>query len=350
MLQLDYSRSVDSPEVSLLLQGHSPCRIERHPSAHGGTGGAGGAGRPPPPPAMAVLAAHPTEALAASAGSDRTLRLWALRQRQMVAMRALPAPAAALAFSAGGELAAALHGGGVLLLEARRLSELPVELMAGLPAGAWRTSRALGFSPDGAVLAVGTDAGSIELFVAGGGWERLGSCQAHRAPVASLDWAEGGAQLQSNSTDHELLFWDARSCTQLAAAATQSVRWATANCHVAWAVKGALGRHARAEQLLTTCRAHGGGTLACADASGTLRLLAFPALSPTAAERRHAPCPRAPKPAAPRTQPAAPRTQAFRPGAPKPAAAHGPSSQPQAVQPRAHPHDAAGTRRSTRAA
>ena len=332
MLQLDYSRSVDSPEVSLLLQGHSPCRIERHPSAHAGTGGAGGAGRPPPPPAMAVLAAHPTEALAASAGSDRTLRLWALRQRQMVAMRALPAPAAALAFSAGGELAAALHGGehggGVLLLEARRLSELPVDLMAGLPAGAWRTSRALGFSPDGAVLAVGTDAGSIELFVAGGGWERLGSCQAHRAPVASLDWAEGGAQLQSNSTDHELLFWDARSCTQLAAAATQSVRWATANCHVAWAVKGALGRHARAEQLLATCRAHGGGTLACADASGTLRLLAFPALSPTAAERRHAPCPRAPKPAAP----------------------HGPSSQPQAVQPRAHPNHTAGTLRSTRAA
>ena len=166
MLQLDYSRSVDSPEVSLLLQGHSPCRIERHPSAHGGTGGAGGAGRPPPPPAMAVLAAHPTEALAASAGSDRTLRLWGLRQKQMVAMRALPAPAAALAFSAGGELAAALHGGGVLLLEARRLTELPVDLMAGLPAGAWRTSRALGFSPDGAVLAVGTDAGSIELFVA----------------------------------------------------------------------------------------------------------------------------------------------------------------------------------------
>ena len=190
MLQLDYSRSVDSPEVSLLLQGHSPCRVERHPSAHGGTGGAGGAGRPPPPPAMAVLAAHPTEALAASAGSDRTLRLWGLRQKQMVAMRALPAPAAALAFSAGGELAAALHGGGVLLLEARRLSELPVDLMAGLPAGAWRTSRALGFSPDGAVLAVGTDAGSIELFVTGGGWERLGSCQAHRAPVASLDWAD----------------------------------------------------------------------------------------------------------------------------------------------------------------
>ena len=307
MLQLDYSRSVDSPEVSLLLQGHSPCRIETPPRADRAAGGAGGAGAgllpPPPPPAAAVIAAHPTEALVASAGSDLTLRLWGLRQKQMVAMRRLPAAAAALAFSAGGELlAAALHGGGVLLLEAHRLAVLPVDLMAGLPAGAWRTSRALGFSPDGAVLAVGTDAGSIELFVAGGGWERLGSCQAHVAPVASLDWSEGGAELQSNSTEHELLFWNARSCTQLPAAATQAVRWSTAHCRVAWGVKGAIGRHAHPDHLLATCRAHGGGTLACADAFGTLCLLAFPAVSPTAAQRRYAPYPRTEEPAAPRTQ------------------------------------------------
>lgn len=320
VLQLDYSRSVDSPEVSLLLQGHSPCRLETPPHTDSGhqvdcpsppTAAirsivqAAGAGLLPPPPAAAVLAAHPTEALVASAGSDLTLRLWGLRQKQMVAMRRLPAAVAALAFSAGGELlAAALHGGGVLLLEALRLVELPVDLMGGLPIGAWRTSRTLGFSPDGAVLAVGTDAGSIELFVAGGGWERLGSCQAHRAPVASLDWSEGGAELQSNSTEHEVLFWDARSCTQLPAAATQAVRWATADCRVAWGVKGAIGRHAHRDHLLATCRAHGGGTLACADAFGTLRLLAFPAVSPTAAERRYAPTPGA-QPAAPRTQPAA---------------------------------------------
>ena len=207
----------------------------------------------------------------------------------MLAMRQLPAAAAALAFSAGGELlACALHGGDVLLLEVASLHDLPVRLMGGLPPGAWQTSRALSFSPDGAVLAVGTDAGSVELFVSGGGWERLGSCQAHRAPVVSLDWSEGGTELQSNSLEHELLFWDARTCTQIPAAATQAVRWASASCRVAWGVKGAIGRHAHPDHLLATCRARGGGTLACADAFGTLRLLSYPAVSPSAAERRYA--------------------------------------------------------------
>ena len=279
LLQLDYTQSTDFPDVVLLLQGHCPLR---QPPG-------GGADALVDTPPVAVLASHPLEPMLASAGADLSLRLWDLAQRQMVAMRQLPAAAAALAFSSGGEvLAASLHGGGVLLLDVGSLHELPVQLMAGLPPGAWQTSRALAFSPDGAVLAVGTDAGSIELFVAGGGWERLGSCQAHGAPVVSLDWSENGGELQSNSLDHELLFWDARTCTKLPAASTHALRWASANCRVSWAAKGAIGRHAHPDDLLATSRCHGGGTLACADVFGTLRLLRYPSLSPAAAERRYA--------------------------------------------------------------
>ena len=71
---------------------------------------------------------------------------------------------------------------------------------------------ALAFAPDGAVLAVGTDRGALELRAAGGGWEVLGTCGMHPAPVLALDWSDDGAALQSECAQGHHLCWDARTC------------------------------------------------------------------------------------------------------------------------------------------
>ena len=144
-------------------------------------------------------------------------------------MRQLPA-AAALTFSPTGDLAVGLHQGGTLVLDAASLHERVL-----LPAYTGRgqaPSRALAFSPDGTMLAVGTDAGTIEIYAVGGGWDRLGSCQGgHTAPVVAIDWSEDGTELQTNSLHHEVVFWKASSATQISASATRGAR-ASANCMV----------------------------------------------------------------------------------------------------------------------
>lgn len=56
---------------------------------------------------------------------------------------------------------------------------------------------ALGWSPDGRTLAVGTAEGTIDLYDAAS-WRRLARCRGHSAVVAQLDWARDSAVLQSN--------------------------------------------------------------------------------------------------------------------------------------------------------
>lgn len=267
VLQLDYSASEDAPETTLLLQGHA---IQA--PAHSAGGWAGSSAAP------AAVAAHPSEPLFASAAADASVRLWSTRDRAMLAMRALPAPPTALAFSPLADiLAVAVAGGAVLALAADSLAERGV---AQLDAQAEGTPRCLAFSPDGATLAVGTDAGPIVLYhQARGSLERVGVLRGHTAPVVSIDWSESGGELQSNSATHELLFWQARSCGQLAAASTRSLRWASASCRAAWPLLGAVARAAHPDCLTASCRTRGGEAVAVGHSDGGISLHPYPCAS-----------------------------------------------------------------------
>eukprot|EP00966_Prymnesium_polylepis_P243135 5622841-Prymnesium_polylepis.1 len=72
----------------MLLQGHGPCKGPGWPAGVRG------------------LATHPTAPTAASAAADATLRLWDLSRHVMIAMRPLPVPSSALAFSPDGAVLA----------------------------------------------------------------------------------------------------------------------------------------------------------------------------------------------------------------------------------------------------
>eukprot|EP00964_Phaeocystis_antarctica_P139731 scaffold104547_cov60-Phaeocystis_antarctica.AAC.1 len=75
-----------SGELQLLLQGHAACRGAASPGS------------------LDALATHPSRALAVTAASDMTLRLWGLAEHRMICMRPLPAAATAAAFAPDGEL------------------------------------------------------------------------------------------------------------------------------------------------------------------------------------------------------------------------------------------------------
>ena len=181
-----------SGHLSLLLQGHSARRGAHWP------------GR------LAALATHPSKAVAATAGSEGSLRLWSLSQHCLLASRPLPAAAAAAAFSPdGAHLAVGLADGGWLLLDAASLrpTDCAAAAAAAAPPLAERSARGavggLAFSPDGGMLAIGTANGSITVCAHvsggwGGGWHRVATCIGHAGRVSEIDWSEEPVELHVN--------------------------------------------------------------------------------------------------------------------------------------------------------
>ena len=297
LLHLDYTSSSELPDVTLLLSGH--CQLSAPPAAmrpasptHGAAGDT-----PAAAPAstaaghrssLGALAAHPTPPLLASASTDLTIRLWDVQQRQMEAMRMLPSAATALAFAPTTEtLACALGSEGLLLLDASSLHDLLSIPLSNGSIGA-TDATALAFSPDGALLAVGTGAGVIELRTAGGAWEVVGACGAHSSPVTSIDWSDDGAALQSNDAYGQLLFWDAHTCAQLDPSASAQYGWASASCPKQWALGGLPRALGHPSLLGPTVRAHGGGAVVCAGADGALTLMGYPSTGEAPASLRYA--------------------------------------------------------------
>eukprot|EP00967_Tisochrysis_lutea_P083455 scaffold116001_cov22-Tisochrysis_lutea.AAC.1 len=206
----------------------------------------------------------------------------------MLAMRALPAPPTALAYSPLADLLiAGTVAGAVMALQADSLAEL---FVVGLDPAAEGAPRCLAFSPDGATLAVGTEGGPIALFHVGRSGaavtlDRVGVLRGHTAPVVAVDWSEGGGELQSNSATHELLFWEARTCSQLAAASTRPLRWASASCRASWPLLGAVARAAHPDCLVASCRTRAGDAVAVGHLSGGLSLHPYPCASHLAPAR-----------------------------------------------------------------
>jgi hypothetical protein len=175
-------------DLSLLLQGHAA----RRGAAWPGT--------------LAALATHPAKPIAATAGAEGALRLWALDQHTLLGARPLPAPAAAAAFSPDGAvLAVGLADGGWLLLDAESLKPTDGAAAAAAPMAERAARGAVGcltFSPDGAMLAIGGSDGAVTIVAhaAGGwrvGWHRVTSAVGHTSGVCQIDWSEEPVVLTS---------------------------------------------------------------------------------------------------------------------------------------------------------
>ena len=162
---------------------------------------------------MSGVAAFPGRAadLFCTTGEDGTLRVWNARHRNahmlangQRAVRAMGMPGCCCAVSPDARAIAVGHQGGQFTVWDAE------SLLCGVEnALRKRAVSALAFSPDGALLAVATRAGSVDLYSTRERYRRLGgSTEIHSTAVTAMDFAADGALLRSCDGAGRIAYWE----------------------------------------------------------------------------------------------------------------------------------------------
>mmetsp|Transcript_43623 Transcript_43623/g.70852 ORF Transcript_43623/g.70852 Transcript_43623/m.70852 type:complete len:523 (+) Transcript_43623:877-2445(+) len=219
--------------VTLLNQGHSASNTQ--------------AGRPADYQGEVWgLGVHPSQPVFATAGDDKTLRLYDLKTHKLLCIRGLPAAGRSLAFSPdASSIAVGLIDGRMLIVDSPSLTTFIEPMLltvtadfspkstGGLLSGAGEEISAIQYSPLGDVIAAGCHDNSIYLVSCIG--KKLGSLKGHSSFITHLDFSADGRYLQTNCGTYEILFWDVSSREQITRSnEVRDIRWSSYTCPVSW--------------------------------------------------------------------------------------------------------------------
>ncbi|CAH1250961.1 EML1 [Branchiostoma lanceolatum] len=113
----------------------------------------------------------------------------------------------------------------------------------------------LRFSPDGAILAVGSHDNHIYLYTVenhGKSYKKSTRLSGHSSFVTHLDFSTDGRYMQSTSGDYELLYWDVAARSQLQfKSAMRDVTWNTQTCVFGFHVFGMWQQGADGHDILS---------------------------------------------------------------------------------------------------
>ncbi len=146
------------------------------------------------------IAFSPDDIHLASASQDRQIALWKLasgRMEKRFRYRIVPR---AVAFSSTGELAASLFDGTIRLWDTARWRE------TGVLQGHFRMVDTLAFSPDGQILASGSDDWTVALWDVSAR-QKITTLSEHSRPIKAVAFAGNGATLVAGSEDETISLW-----------------------------------------------------------------------------------------------------------------------------------------------
>ncbi|GLE04677.1 hypothetical protein PINS_up013656 [Pythium insidiosum] len=253
------------------------------------------------------LATHPTRRECATAGDDRSVRVWDLSAHRQLRMAAFDAPSRCCAYSPDGSLVAIGEGADEDTAAQLPHARLRARLVNPNKQGAFavlseptlavkyeakdskKFIRNVAFSGDGLTLAVGSNDAFIYAYNTDD-WASKGKCKARdtSAVLSAFDFSTTGEHIMANARNKgEMVFFESASGVEITRIATlKDVEWLTTTCPFGWSVQGAWASTQSAFVELTAMarsQQQSSGTtrlLAVGDVVGAVRLLRFPCVSP----------------------------------------------------------------------
>ncbi len=149
------------------------------------------------------LGVHPTRQLFVTASDDKSVKVWDMKSKKMVASKTLKLQARSSAFSHDGNLIAVgyINGSfGVLKADSPSLDEVYTDKPRK------EAIQDIKFSPNGKYLAVASHDNFVDIYDTEK-WARVGKCSGSSSYITHVDWAEDSELLMTNSGAYEQLFF-----------------------------------------------------------------------------------------------------------------------------------------------
>ena len=125
-------------------------------------------------------------------------------------------------------------------------------------------------------MAVGADDAKIYLLDT----KTFGSraiCVGHHSTVTHIDFSRDAVNLQSVSSDYELLFWDVATGKQRKSPSeVRDVAWNSFSCILGWPVQGVWPPNADGTDVNAVCRSPDEKTIATGDDFGKVKIFRYP--------------------------------------------------------------------------
>eukprot|EP00276_Gloeochaete_wittrockiana_P019624 CAMPEP_0184336236 /NCGR_PEP_ID=MMETSP1089-20130417/4606_1 /TAXON_ID=38269 ORGANISM="Gloeochaete wittrockiana, Strain SAG46.84" /NCGR_SAMPLE_ID=MMETSP1089 /ASSEMBLY_ACC=CAM_ASM_000445 /LENGTH=666 /DNA_ID=CAMNT_0026661207 /DNA_START=116 /DNA_END=2113 /DNA_ORIENTATION=- len=221
------------------------------------------------------LATHPSKHHFVTASDDKSVRIWDIDSRRLIAKTMLHEAAHSASYSPDAKhIAVGLKDGGFVVLLGSTLAAVQQRKERKMEVSDIK------YSPDNSRLAVASHDMTIDIYAVHSSYRRIGTCKGHSSFITHIDWSEDSRYLMSNSGDYELLYWDAENATQIAdTVSMRDVPWCSYTCVLGWPVTGIWPPFADGTDVNAVCRSPSNHLLASGDDFFRVRLFRFPCIS-----------------------------------------------------------------------
>ena len=225
------------------------------------------------------LAMHPSEALCATCGGDKTVRVWDLLEGKQKLAVTLEKDSRAIDWSVDGSLLVlGLVDGSVLLLSAADLSVVS-ELESSF-GGKDSWIQDIKFSPEGNKVAFGTHGGPSKVEIAGVENSQLFRMHTVDVGLSSalthLEWSTDGKLLAVNSQAYELKFISVEEQKSVSSSSVKETEWFGWTCVLGWPVEHIWPKGSDGTDINCCAKSRNNKVLATADDYGKVNLFRYP--------------------------------------------------------------------------
>ena len=252
-----------------------------------------------------AMATHPIRQELATAGDDKTLRVWDMQTKQLMGLLVLPDICRSVCWAPNGHIIICGLGGkvpGAGRPDPRDFDGKVVIVsflqnvlnLVHIAADAGECINALAYSPDGSKVYVGSNDSNIYIYDALDNFKLWTVLRMHSEGVAKLDMSDDGKLLISTSILGDVMMWNTETLLEKAApivpdlGTLQHTTWYHREGTRGYNSTGIFGKYSSHSDVLALSSSKDEKLLATGDVYGALRLFANPCFKLGAPNKRYA--------------------------------------------------------------